>query len=258
MGKPGLRNTAHSLFLACLLFPAVSQAAHPLITEDTGTQGKGRFQLELTTEHGYRDEDRATEHERQFAATFSWGVRDSLGVIFTLPYQRISPEDTSGTIETHSGISDVGVDIKWRFLENDKLSMALKPGITFPTGDEAVGLGSGKSAYSLFLVTTIEPEPWALHLHLGYLRHRNVVDESEGIWHASLGGWREIGKKLKIAGDIGANANADEFSNNETAFLIVGAIYSINPDFDLDAGIKRGLTNAETDYTLLGGVALRF
>jgi hypothetical protein len=166
VGKPGLRNTAHSLFLACCLFPAVSQAAHPLITEDTGTQGRGRFQLELTTEHGYRDEDHAAEHERQFAVTFSWGARDDLDVIFTLPYQRVSPQ-ANGGIETHSGISDVGVDAKWRFLENDKLSMALKPGITFPTGDEAVGLGSGKSASSLFLVTTIEPEPWALHLHLG-------------------------------------------------------------------------------------------
>ena len=104
-GKPVLRNTAHSLFLACYLFPAVSQAAHSLITEDTGTQGKDRFQLELTTEHGYRDEDHAAEHERRFAATFSHGVRDNLDVIFTLPYQRVSPQ-ANGGIETHSGISD--------------------------------------------------------------------------------------------------------------------------------------------------------
>jgi hypothetical protein len=255
--EPCPGNTARWLLLVCLLLPAISRAAHPLITEDTGTQGKGRFQLELTTEHGYRDEDYAAEHERQYAATLSFGVRDNLDVIFTLPYQRVSPHAGDG-IETHSGISDMGVDVKWRFLENDRLSMALKPGITFPTGDEAAGLGSGKSAYSLFLVTTIEPEPWALHLHLGYLRHRNVADEREGIWHTSLGGWREFGKKLKIVGDIGANTNTDKTSDNETAFLILGVIYSHNPDFDLDAGIKRGLTNAETDYTLLGGVAFRF
>jgi hypothetical protein len=184
-------------------------------------------------------------------------VRDNLDVIFTLPYQRVSPQ-ANGDIETHSGIPDVGMDIKWRFLENDKLSMALKPGITFPTGDEAVGLGSGKSAYSLYLITTIEPEPRAFHLHLGYLRHRNAVDERVGIRHISLGGWREVGKKLKIVGDIGANTNTDKTSDNETAFLILGVICSLNPDFDVDIGIKRGLTNPETDYTLLGGIALRF
>jgi len=255
--KPCPGSTARWLSLASFLFPTISQAAHPLITEDTGTQGKGRFQLELTAEHGYRDEDHAAEHERQFAATFSWGVRDNLDVIFSLPYQRVSPQ-AGGGIETHSGISDVGADAKWRFFEHDRLSMALKPGVTFPTGDEAMGLGSGKSAYSVYLVTSIEAEPWAFHLHLGYLRHRNAVDEREDIWHTSLGGWREVGRKLKIVGDIGANTNTDKTSDNETAFLILGVIYSLNPDFDLDAGIKRGLTNAETDYTLLGGVALRF
>jgi hypothetical protein len=46
-------------------------------------------------------------------------------------------------------------------LRKTKLSLALKPGITFPAGDEAKGLGTGKSAYSLYLVTTVAPEPWA-------------------------------------------------------------------------------------------------
>lgn len=258
MGSPRLKNKLRLLSAIWILCPLTVQAAHPLITEDTGTQGTGRFQLELTTEHGYRDEDYAAEHKRQHAAAFSWGLRDNLDVIFTLPYQRVSPEGTSCAIETHSGISDAGLDAKWRFFENDTLSMALKPGVTFPTGDESVGLGSGKSAYSLYLITTIEPRPWAFHLHLGYLRNRNVADEREGIRHVSFGGWRELGKKLKIVGDIGTNTNADKSSNIETAFYILGAIYSLTDDFDLDAGIKKGLTNPETDYSLLGGVTLRF
>ncbi|MEW6332245.1 MAG: transporter [Pseudomonadota bacterium] len=245
------------LILACVLLPAAVHAAHPLITEDTGTQGKGRFQLELTTEHGYRDEDYAAEHERQYAATLSFGARDDLDLIFSLPYQRISSED-GGAIVTHSGMSDAGFDIKWRFYEKRGLSMALKPGFTLPTGDEAAGLGSGKTAWSLYLITSIEPEPWAFHVHLGHLHHRNAVDERDDIWHASFSGWRKFGNKLKIVGDIGANTNTDKTSNNETAFLILGLIYSVTKDFDLDAGIKKGLTNPETDYTLLGGVTFRF
>ncbi|GAB4512201.1 MAG: transporter [Sulfuricaulis sp.] len=245
------------LFIVCVLFPLAVRAAHPLITEDTGTQGKGHFQLELTTEYGHRDEDFAAEHERLFAATFSHGLHDAVDIIFAAPYQRIS-SDTSGSIETHSGISDAGLDIKWRFFEKDNFSLALKPGITFPTGNEAVGLGSGKSAYSLYLITTLEPRPWAFHLHLGYRHNRNIADERENIWHASFGGWREFGEKLKIVGDIGANTNTDKSSNTETVFLIAGMIYAINQGFDLDIGIKKGLTNPETDYTLLGGITLRF
>lgn len=244
------------LALVCLLLPTAAQAAHPLITEDTGTQGQGRFQLELTTEHGYKDEDYAAEHERSMAATLSWGTLENLDVIMSLPYQRIS-SDASGDIETHSGRSDIGLDLKWRFFEKDDLSMALKPGATFPTGDETVGLGAGKSAYSLYLVTSYEPKPWAIHLHIGHLHNGNVADEREDIWHVSIGGWREVGK-LKIVGDIGTNANTDKNAGTDPAFLILGAIYSVTDDFDLDAGIKKGLTNPETDYTLLAGAAFRF
>ena len=35
-------------------------AAHPLITDDTGTQGKGKFQLEVNREYGYDKEEGVT------------------------------------------------------------------------------------------------------------------------------------------------------------------------------------------------------
>jgi hypothetical protein len=35
------------IFVALLLIVCPSWAAHPLITDDTGTQGKGKFQLEM-------------------------------------------------------------------------------------------------------------------------------------------------------------------------------------------------------------------
>ena len=213
-----------------------------------GNTGKGRFQLELTTEHGHKDEDYAAEHDRQFAATLSYGARDDLDLIVTLPYQRTSSE-SDGDIETHSGKGDVGFDVKWRFYENENLSMALKPGVTFPTGDDTVGLGSGKSGYSLYHVTSFEPKPWAFHLHVGYQRNRNTVDEREGIWHVSFAGWREFGEKLKIVGDIGANTNTDKSSSAETVFLILGAIYSLSQNFDLDLGVKKGLTIEVVGYS---------
>jgi len=43
------------IFLALLLFAGPSWAAHPLITDDTGTQGKGNFQLEF---NGQYDRDK--------------------------------------------------------------------------------------------------------------------------------------------------------------------------------------------------------
>ena len=44
------------------LFPLPLFATHPLITDDTGTQGRGKFQIELTSEHGYEQEEGTREN----------------------------------------------------------------------------------------------------------------------------------------------------------------------------------------------------
>lgn len=250
-------KTAAILFMVIALFPVFAQAAHPLITEDTGTQGRGKFQLELTAESGRDDADGTRKETVAMAAVLSYGLRDDTEVILTLPRERVHAE-TAGAHTTESGRTDTGLDFKWRFFEKENLSLALKPGVSFPAGDEAKGLGTGKSAYSLYLVTTVAPEPWAFHLHLGYVRNRNVVDEREKIWHASFSGWRAVNKKLKLAFDAGRTTNTDKTIGTAPAFTILGLIYSPRENFDLDFGVKKGLTGPETDYTLLGGVTLRF
>ncbi len=254
---PQTNRIALVLFLVCVLFPALLQAAHPLITEDTGTQGQGKFQLELTTEQGHEDENFANRHSRKSSVTLSYGLRDSMDAIVTAPYQHVSVEN-NGDVETHNGLSDTGLDIKWRFFEKENLSLALKPGVTSPNGDETKGLGTGKSAYSLYLITSYALEPWALHLHLGYIRNRSVVDERENIWHASVGGWRTLNKNLKLAFDTGRTTNTDKTNSTAPAFAILGLIYSPRENFDWDFGVKKGLTGPETDYSLLGGITLRF
>lgn len=250
-------NTAAILFMVVALFPVFAQAAHPLITEDTGTQGRGKFQLELTAESGRDDAGDVKAETTAMAAVLSYGLRDDTDVSLTLPRERVYTE-AGGVNTTESGRADAGLDFKWRFFEKQNLSLALKPGVTFRSGDEAEGLGTGKSAYSLYLVTTVAPEPWAFHLHLGYIRNRNVVGEREKIWHASFSGWRSVNKQLKLAFDAGRTTNTDNAIGTAPAFMILGLIYSPRENFDLDFGIKKGLTGPETDYTLLGGVTLRF
>lgn len=253
-----IRENWNKSFAIVLLFsPMTLWAAHPLITEDSGTQGRGKFQLELTTERGRDDADGTRTENVVMVAVMSYGVRDDTDMIFTLPRERVHTDDGS-VATTESGRADGGFDLKWRFFEKENLSLALKPGVTFPTGDETKGLGRGKSAYSLYLITTIAPKPWALHLHLGHIRNRNVVDERESVWHASVGGWREFGGKLKVVADIGADANTDKSSKTEPAFMIFGFIYSPYDDLDLDMGVKKGLSDPETDSTLLAGLTFRF
>lgn len=133
-------------------------AAHPLITDDTGTQGKGKFQLELNGEYGHDKEDGITTKTTQAATTLSYGVTDPVDIVLGIPYQHIRTKD-SESVTKGDGISDISLELKWRFYEQDGLSFALKPGVTLPAGDDEKGLGSGKVTYHLFFIGTKEMKP---------------------------------------------------------------------------------------------------
>lgn len=166
--------------------------------------------------------------------------------------------ENGDVIEKEDGVSDMSVELKWRFFEKDGLSLALKPGITLPTGDDDRGPGTGRVGYSLFFITTKEIEPWAFHLNLGYIRNENKVDERKDLWHASLAGEFEVVKDLKVVGNIGVERNPDKGSNTHPAFILGGLIYSISEDLDIEIGVKGGLNKPETDLTILAGIASRF
>lgn len=142
-----------------VLLPLPLFAAHPLITDDTGTQGKGNTQIELTVEHGYEQEDGTRENTANTNAVFSYGVRDNVDLILTLPHRRISSEAEDGSRTVNRGQGDVGLDVKWRFYEKENLSLALKPGLTMPTGDETKNLGAGRTRQSLYLTTSYDADP---------------------------------------------------------------------------------------------------
>lgn len=241
--------------LLCMLAPATGHAAHPLITEDTGTQGKGSFQLELTHEQGRLRQTGANEYEALTSAVLSYGVMDSLDAIIALPYLRI---DYSGNTPPASGVGDVGFDIKWRFYEQGPLSLALKPGITFPNGDEAQGLGTGKHGWGIFVIGSYESGPWAVHLHLGSFQNHNVVDERVHLWHASAALVRHMGEDLKLILDAGIDSHTERGASSDPVFLIAGLIWSLHKNFDIDAGYKLESSDSARAHTLLAGLTWRW
>jgi hypothetical protein len=245
------------LFALALLPAASCFAAHPLITEDTGTQGRGNGQLEFTTELGHDETTDAEEEAVDLAAVLAYGLRDTLDLLLTLSYARADTR-TNGATTTEDGLGDIGVDAKWRFFEEGRLSAALKTGVTFPSGDETKGLGAGKTNASVNLVVSYETAQWGGHLHLGHLCNRNVHDEREAIRHASVALTRMVTARLKLVMDLGRFTTADRSFDEDTRFLTLGAIYGVRDDFDIDIGLKHGLSDPETDTTLLLGIARRF
>lgn len=251
---------SHALSTLCL-------AAHPLITDDTGTQGKGKFLFELNGQTGHETERTgietganvtARERETELRAALTYGVINNIDLILTLPYQWKRTEVSDATVSDVSGIADVSVEVKWRLFEKDGLSFAIKPGITLPAGDKDKDLGTGRATGTVYFIATKEIDLWAFHLNLGYKRNENAVDEREDIWHTSLAGEFKIMKKLKLVANIGAERNTDKASDTNPAYILGGFIYSIRENMDIDFGVKGGLNKAEADITYLAGIALRF
>jgi hypothetical protein len=246
-----------SMLVSILLVVGTSYAAIPLVTDDTGTQGKGKFQLELSGEYAHDKQESATNKASAFSATLTYGIADPVDIVLSTPYQSWHSDD-SGSKTSESGLSDLAIETKWRFYEKEGLSFALKPGFTIPTGDYKKDLGNGKMTYYLYFITSKEMNPWSFHLNLAYIRNENKEDDRRNIWHASLASTVEVVKNLKLVGDIGVESNPERSSGNPPAYILGGLIYSPGENFDIGLGLKGGLTKSETDIALRGGITWRF
>ena len=243
------------IFVVCFLFLCLcvggnSHAAHPLISDDTGTTGTGKFSLEMNAEYANDNGD----SETQLAATLSAGIRENIDLVASMPYLFTRINEGNETLK-EDGLSDITVEVKWRFYEKEGFSFAIKPGIILPTGEEKKGLGDGKAAYSLYFLTTKELDPVSLDLDLGYIKNRR---ELRDIWLYTLAAEYAVSKPLTLVANIGGETNPDRESSVHPLFLLGGMIYKINENFSIDFGLKTGLDKAEADYTVLAGIILDF
>ena len=137
------------------------------------------LQLELNGEYAKDSGDSTTE----MAVAVAGGLRDDLDIVLSVPYQFLRSTDDEGARVTEDGISDAALELKWRFYENEGIGLALKPGITFPTGDDDKGLGDGKASYGAVFIATGEADPVTMNMNLGFTKNRK---ELRDVWHYSL------------------------------------------------------------------------
>lgn len=230
-----------------LAFAALeAHAAHPLITEDTGTLGAGRWQLELFGEAGEAGGTDARLDRDD--AVLSYGLARNLDLQAGVPWIH----------ERTSGAGDATLDLKWRFLERGDLSLALKPGVSLPTGNEQESRGAGRVGWGSQFVASYDQAPAVFHVHLGYRRHRNKVGERESLSHVSGAVELRVAPGLRAVVDVARNTNPDPAQSRPERYLVFGAIWSVTRDLDLDVGVKRGHGSAALQEAILLGLAARW
>ncbi len=266
--KPMLKK-ASLLAVAAMLQAAPLLATHPLITDDTATQGTGKYQIELNG--GYSTDmqtaDGASVRAKSINActTVTFGLSDGIDLAASLPWQWSRLEDGGNVVSEANGIGDFGVQLKWRILENrsKSLSFAVKPGVSLPSGNEGKGFGNGEVSGSLILIATGRNGTGALHANLGFVHNSYRLDIDQGslrsdLWHASLAAELNMASGLRSVANIGIDTNQNMSAWKSPAFLIGGLVYSPKSNLDLDIGLKKGLNDASVDTTVLAGATARF
>lgn len=246
------------LLAALLLLGAqAARADHPLVTEDTGVLGAGRWQLEL---HGQETHDRSAGlrlRDTHASATLARGVTDRLDLQIDLPCGQIEHEDAARHV-TESGVEDVSAAAKWRFYERGGFSTVFKPELRLPTGRDDAGLGTGRVGWAAGLAAAYEWRRLQLIGHGRYTANRNRVGEREALRHASLALLWSASERLRLVLDYGRDTNPDRAELTPARELVYGALYALSNDVDFGLGYVQGRSEPAADRSVRAGIKVRW
>jgi len=234
------------------VFPA--QAAPPLITEDTATQGKGGFQLEFTIEHARASRSGASYDGSETSVVLNYGVAENIDLQFIVPYVHVTEETAAGRTVT-KGVLDAYLNLKWRFYERDTLSFAVLPSLIVPTG--SAGLSSERVNPGARLIASYEPGAFAVHADGGYRNFDNVQGLREHLYHLSAAVMYTVHDTVKLVADQSVETSPDPASSNSIRYTTLGAIWIVTPGVGLGCGVKHGHGGLAIDHSYICGLGMR-
>lgn len=224
------------------LLPLQAHAFHPLVTDDTGTQGSGGNQLEIGYDHSRSD----GETGRAYALTYTRGVTDGLDLFVGSAWQASDPQ----------GWGNVGVGAKWRFFDDPAsgVSLALKPEVLLPVSEaaEAKGLGNGELSYGVTFIASATTGFGEVHANAELARNDFSdpgIDDRKTFWRVSVAPVWAVTEGWKAALDVGLQTNPDRGRDATMGFVELGVLYSPNERYDLSLGIIRDVMDGPVQTT---------
>jgi hypothetical protein len=237
----------HALAITLALLTCKAHALQPLITDDTGTQGRGGRQIEAAYTFDRIKSGGDYERAQSLPLTFTWGASDALDLFLTATPTRIHAETSDVR-----GMANTVIGAKWRFHEDEakKLSLAIKPQVLLPVsaGRESAGLGTGKASFDLTFILTRELPDGALHFNLGAAeaRHRDPAASSNTRHQRfSLAPVWNMTDHCKLVADAGLEWLKENSGGNRTRekFFELGTLYSPAKNLDFALGLIRRSDN---------------
>jgi len=246
-----------------LLVPTAAWATHPLTVQDTYTEGRGNFLLELTGERVKDDSQKTTQE----MAIFTGGVGAHVDLSVEVPYFMLDPSQVTGG--TASGIGDIRIKLKHQLFENEvKQSMAYRIYAYLPTGNFDKGIGRDNTFWGFNLIDTQECHSNAFHLNIGY-ETRGRDNEN---WHFiknfaftyGFAAEHKFTDSFRLLTELAGEARKE--TNDQTGkrtysrpiTVLAGFVYDISKSWYVDLGARAGMNEDAEDYSALVGTAFRF
>jgi len=130
----------------------------------------------------YRTINGLDEDETEVEVELEWALTNRLGVVFELPYVRLDPDGG----DSSAGVGDWTIAPRALLIAADDYLLSANLGITFPTGNEGEGLGSGEVSVSPSLSAWFDLGQWVqLSAQAGIERGRDSGDR-EAFYNGAL------------------------------------------------------------------------
>lgn len=191
---------AFALFAGlCLPGSLRAQGGPPLVTDDPGTPGPGRWEINTaaTVELG---RDQRLWDVPLVDANYGWGERIQLKV--EIPWRvRTAPGG-----ETVSGLGEVLIGVKWRFLDEDSsgIGLGVYPQAGFRTISSSARLGLAEPYTSVFLPAVAQKDLGFLSVNLEAGWQWRSTGRSHEFAGLALG--RRLSERLEILGEVFADS----------------------------------------------------
>jgi len=95
-------------------------------------------------------------------------------------------------------------------------------------------------------------------VHVGYTNNRNDVGERRDIYHGSLAATYRSSPQWLWVADVSTETDPDPAADEHVRSAVLGTIWTVRPNLDLDLGYRKGLSDSADDHTWLFGLAYRF
>jgi len=230
--------------MALTMATSAAYAGHPMLSEDTGTQGTGNAELEL----GYawsRDHGAAIF---LFQPQLSYGTSSTFDLLIQPSWTDVAGE---------KGLGDTNLDFKWRFYGAAPWSLGVRAGLDLPTAHADLGLPNHKVAPHGLLVLTGDFNPLTLNANLGYSRVPDYLGARPNLFHFSAAGTYAANERLFFVLDAAIDSNPDSRQSTSPAVALLGVICTVRPGLDFDVGYRGRLNTVAPIRQWLLGITYR-